>query len=109
MKAAQQLSSEGISAAVVDMFTIKPLDGDTLCALAEKTGAVVTCENHSMIGGLHAAVAALLSEKMPVPVGCVAVKDVFGEVGSIDYLRRRFKLTTEEIVLQAKKMIALKK
>ena len=109
LKAAQQLSSEGISAAVVDMFTVKPLDGETLLALSRKTGAVVTCENHSMIGGLHAAVAALLSEEMPVPVGCVAVKDVFGEVGPIDYLRQRFKLTAEEIVLQAKKTISLKK
>ena len=109
MKAVLALKQEGISAALVDMFTVKPLDEETLLAFAGKTGAVVTCENHNMIGGLHAAVTALLGEKLPVPVGCVAVRDVFGEVGSLDYLRERFKLTAEEIILQAKNTIAMKK
>lgn len=108
MKAADTLAREGISAAVVDMFTVKPLDEETLLAFAEKTGAVVTCENHNMIGGLHSAVADLLGRKRPTPIGCVAVKDSFGEVGDLNYLRQRFKLTAEEIVLQAKDTVTRK-
>ncbi len=109
MKASLMLEKEGISAAVIDMFTVKPLDEALLIEFAKRTGAVVSCENHNMIGGLHSAVTALLSENLPVPVGCVAVKEAFGEVGSLDYLRNRFKLTAEEIILQAKRVIGMKK
>ena len=87
MQAALALEKEGVSAAVVDMFTIKPLDRKAVLAWAEKTGAVVTAENHNRIGGLYSAVSEVLAEERPTPVECVAVEDCFGEVGPQNYRR----------------------
>lgn len=109
MKAADLLAQEGIEATVIDMFTVKPIDEETLLTYAAKTGAVVTCENHNKIGGLHSAVTAVLSAKLPMPVGCVAVNDEFGEVGDLEYLRKRFQLTAGDIVARTKETLALKK
>jgi transketolase len=108
LDAAATLEEEGISAAVVDLFTVKPLDAELVLSYAKKTGAVVTAENHNHIGGLTSAVTALLAAKLPTPVEYVAVEDVFGEVGPQDYLEKQFGLTAEHIVSQVKAVIARK-
>ena len=96
LEAAKKLEAEGIEAAVIDPVTVKPLDVDLIRSWAEKTGAVVTCENHNRIGGLTSAVEDALIG-MPLKFGHVAVEDTFGEVGPQDYLRERFDLTDEHI------------
>jgi transketolase len=101
MRAAQILQDQGVSCAVVDMFTVKPLDVDALVRYAGRTGAVVTAENHNFVGGLYAAVAETLVGRCPVPVEYVAVEDEFGEVGPQDYLQKRFGLTAQHIVEKA--------
>lgn len=103
MRAAELLKAEGIDAAVVDMFTIKPLDEEAVIDYARRTGAIVTAENHNRIGGLYSAVCSVLAAHCPTPAEWVAVDDSFGEVGPMDYLQRRFKLTAQEIVLKAKR------
>ena len=97
MQAAARLEAAGVSAAVVDMYSIKPLDEETVLTYAKKTGAVVVAENHSHNGGLYDAVLQTLAENCPVPAACVAVKEQFGAVGSQDYLQKRFGLTAEKI------------
>ncbi len=108
MKAAETLAKEGIEAAVVDCFTVKPLDAEAVESWAKKTGAVVACENHNRHGGLYSAVLEVLAERCPVPAACVAVEDEFGEVGPQDYLQERFGLTAEHVVAQAKAVVARK-
>ncbi len=108
LKAAELLAAKGIGAAVVDMFTIKPLDEALVIDCAKKTGAVVTVENHNAVGGLFSAVSECLAANRPAPVGRVAVEDVFGEVGPVDYLAERFGLTVEHIVAEAEKTVARK-
>ncbi|WP_434565026.1 transketolase family protein [Thermoanaerobacterium thermosaccharolyticum] len=106
--AAEKLSKEGISARVVNIFTLKPIDKDLIIKCAEETKAIVTAENHSIINGLGSAVAEVLSENIPVPLERVGVLDQFGEVGPVEYLKQRFKLTSDEIVAKAKKVIQRK-
>lgn len=108
MQAAQQLEAEGISAAVVDLFSVKPLDAEIIERYAAKTGAAVVAENHNKIGGLYSAVCDALAGTCPTPVEYVAVEDVFGEVGPQDYLQKRFGLTAENIYKKAKAAIARK-
>lgn len=108
LKAAEMLAEKGISATVVDMFTVKPLDEALVVELAEKTGCIVTAENHNRIGGLYSAVTECLAANKPVPVGHVAVEDVFGEVGPADELAERFGLTAGHIAAEAEKTIARK-
>ena len=98
MKAAEMLAEKGIEAAVVDMFTVKPLDEALVVEMAKKTGCIVTAENHNKIGGLYSAVSECIVRNCPVPVGYVAVEDEFGEVGPQDYLEQRYDLTAEHIV-----------
>ena len=109
LQAADTLAKENISAAVIDMFTVKPLDAELLVSYAKKTGAVLTAENHNKIGGLYSACADALSNKCPVPVGYVAVEDEFGEVGPQDYLEERFGLTSAHIVQTARETLKRKK
>ena len=109
LKAADKLKEEGIYATVVDMFTVKPIDKKCIIEHAKKTGAIVTAENHQIIGGLGSAVSEVVSEDCPVPVERVGVKDEFGEVGKQDYLMKRFGLTAEHVVNAAKKAINRKK
>ena len=90
---------------MIDMHTIKPLDEELVVKYAEKTGAVVTVENHNYIGGLYSAVAEVLAAKCPVRMGRVAVEDTFGEVGPVDYLAERFGLTVEHIVEAAEGVV----
>lgn len=108
MKAADALAEKGVSATVIDMFTIKPLDEALVIEWAKKTGAVVVCENHNAVGGLYSAVADCLAANCPTPVGRVAVEESFGEVGPADYLAERFGLTSEHVVSEAEKTLARK-
>ena len=108
LQAAKTLEAEGIQVAVLDMFSIKPLDADAVEAYARKTGAVVVAENHNRNGGLYDAVNQVLAECCPVPACCVAVEDEFGEVGPQDYLQERFGLTAAHIVRQVKAVLGRK-
>ena len=105
MQAAIMLAQSGIESEVLDMFTIKPLDTQSLLNSAEKTGAVLVTENHNKIGGLYSAVCEALAVNHPTPADCVAVEDEFGEVGPQDYLQKRFGLTKEHILEVANKLI----
>jgi transketolase len=109
LKAAELLKARGIEARVVDMFTVKPIDLNCVRDCAEKTGCVVTAENHSVIGGLGSAVAEALGETRPVPMERIGIKEAFGEVGSQDYLMDHFGLRAENIVQAAKRVIERKK
>ena len=106
LQAAQKLEAEGISAAVIDPFTIKPLDAELIRTYAAKTGCVVTAENHNKIGGLYSAVKEVLDGE--AKTGYVAIEDEFGEVGPQDYLRKRFDLTDDHIVRVVKETLAKK-
>ncbi len=108
LKAADALSGQGISAAVVNTFTWKPMDDATLETYAKKCGCIVTAENHNTIGGLGAAVAASLAKNTPAPVEMVGIYDSFGEVGTEDFLRKRFNLTADAIEQAARKAISRK-
>ena len=97
LQAAEALAKDGIEMTVIDPITIKPLDAETIRACAEKTGLVVVAENHNHIGGLTSAVQEAVCG-LPLKFGYVAVEDVFGEVGPLDYLREKFDLTSDHIV-----------
>lgn len=109
MKAAELLKAEGIDARVIDMHTIKPLDEQIVLEAAEQTGAIVTSEEHSVIGGLGGAVCELLSEKCPVPVVRHGVNDEFGRSGTANAVLEYYGLTAEVLAQKAKKAISLKK
>ena len=105
MKAAAALEAEGVSAAVVDCFTIKPIDADAVEAFAKKCGAVVVAENANRHGGLYDTILEVLAERCPVPAAVVAVEDAFGEVGTQGYLQERFGLTAAHIAEQVKAVL----
>lgn len=107
--AARELAERGISAAVVNAYCIKPLDEDRLLALARKTGAFVTAEDHSVIGGLGGAIAEFTARNCPVPVRCVGVQDTFGESGVQDDLYLKYGLTKEHIVEEAIAAVEMKR
>lgn len=109
IKAAEMLKNDGIDAEIINIHTIKPLDVQMVAKSAKKTGAVVTAENHSVIGGLGSAVSEALSESYPVPVRRVGINDHFGEVGLTDFLMEKYGLTAAHIVEEAKMAIAMKK
>ena len=109
LAARELLAADGISASVVNIHTIKPLDEELIVAEAVKTGALVTCEEHSVIGGLGGAVAECLAEKHPVPVLRVGVQDVFGRSGPAKELVSYFGLDAAAIAARAKAAVALKK
>lgn len=109
LEASRLLEQEGVHARVVDLFTIKPIDTDCILESARKTGAIVTAENHQIVGGLGSAVSEVLTENdVFVPVGKVGVKDEFGEVGTQDYLMQRFHLTAADIAAEARAVLARK-
>lgn len=108
LEASVQLRLEGISASVVNMHTIKPIDKAAIICEAEKTGCIVTAEEHSVLGGLGGAVAEVLSEQYPVPLVRVGTLDTFGESGEPASLLLKYGLTSEAIVQAAKKAIAMK-
>lgn len=108
LEAAEQLAAEGIQAAVVNISTIKPLDEKLIVQMAEKAGAIVTCEEHNILGGLGSAVAETLVEKCPVPMARVGVQDCFGQSGLPDQLLEKYGLTAEQIASKAKEVISRK-
>ncbi len=107
LDAAEALAADGIDAEILCVHTVKPIDTETIRASARKTGAVLTVENHNVIGGLHSAVLEALAEEK-VPVCAVAVQDRFGEVGMLPYLREVMGLTVENIIETAKRAVTLK-
>ena len=100
--AGEQLAEMGINAMVINMATIKPLDEELVLEAARKCGKVITCEEHSVIGGLGEAVCSLLSEKLPTPVKRIGVNDEFGHSGPAAALLKQFGLSAEHIVEVAK-------
>ena len=108
LQAAEVLAAEGISARVVNIHTIKPLDKELICKCAKETGAIVTAEEHSIIGGLGSAVAEAVTECCPVPVIKVGVNDVFGHSGPAVDLLKEFGLSAENIAVNARKAVSLK-
>ena len=97
IQAGEALAQQGINAMVINMATIKPLDEELVLAAAEKCGKVITCEEHSVIGGLGEAICALLSEKLPTPVRRIGVNDEFGHSGLAGTLLKQFGLCAEHI------------
>ena len=108
LEAAELLKADGIQAEVINIHTIKPLDRELILASAHKTGAIVTAEEHSIIGGLGAAVAECVCEEHPVPVLRVGIEDQFGQSGSVAELLTAYKLTPAHIAAKAKEAIAKK-
>ena len=106
LEAAETLSAEGIDAEVLNIHTIKPLDTELIVASAGKTGRVVTCEEHSVIGGLGEAVCSALSESCPVPVKRVGVNDVFGESGPAVDLLHKYGLDAEGVAAAVRAFMA---
>ena len=109
VEAAEILAKEGIEAEVINIHTIKPLDTELIAAAAKKTGAVVTAEEHSIIGGLGAAVCEALAESCPVPVLRVGVEDKFGQSGQVPELLEIYGLTAENIAAKARLAVSMKK
>ena len=99
--AAEKLEKENIDASVINMSTIKPVDEKTIIKYAKETGAVVTAEEHNIIGGLGSTVSSVLSENVPVPMKRIGIPDVFGESGKSDELMEKYGLTPENIVKAA--------
>lgn len=104
LDAAKALESEGINAEVINIHTIKPLDKDAIVASAKKTGKLLTCEEHNIIGGLGSAVAEAVSEEVPAIVRKIGVNDTFGESGKPAELLVKYGLTTENIIEKAKEL-----
>ena len=105
MKAADQLAAEGVDAMIINMATIKPLDDELVLAAVKKCGKIITCEEHSVIGGLGEAVCSLLSEKLPTPVKRIGMNDEFGRSGPANDLLKHFGLCAENIVKVTKEFI----
>ncbi len=109
LEAAAELKKNKINCQVVNLHTIKPLDKDLIIKCAKQTGAVVTAEEHSIVGGLGGAVAEVLVENCPVPMARIGVKDMFGESGQPDELLVKYGLTAQEIVNAARAVLKRKK
>ena len=105
IEAAKTLAESGISARVINMATIKPLDEELVLKAAQECGKIITCEEHSVIGGLGEAVCGLLSEKCPTPVRRIGVNDEFGHSGPAGALLKQFGLSAEHIVEVAKEFV----
>lgn len=108
LMAAEKLAGEGVSARVVNMATIKPIDRDIIIDSAKKTGVIVTAEEHNVIGGLGSAVAEVVCETVPVPVLRVGVNDTFGKSGPAVELLHEFGLDADNIAAKAKEAVKLK-
>ncbi|HEX5773906.1 MAG TPA: transketolase C-terminal domain-containing protein, partial [Geomobilimonas sp.] len=106
--AAEILKKEGVSARVVHIGTIKPLDQEIIVKAARETGAIVTAEEHSIVGGLGSAVAEVLAEQCPVPLKRVGVNDRFGTSGKAEELLKYFGLTPEHLVETGREILTRK-
>ena len=98
VQAGEKLAEMGINAMIINMSTVKPIDEELVLSAARKCGRIVTCEEHSIVGGLGEAVCAVLSEKLPTPVRRIGVNDVFGESGPANALLKAYGLSAENIV-----------
>ena len=107
LEAAELLAAQGIEAEVIDVHTVKPLDTETVCASIRKTGAAVTCENANILGGLYSAVCEAAAQYSPARILPIGIRDRFGEVGRLPYLKETMGMTAQHIVqaaLQAKEI-----
>jgi transketolase len=109
IQACELLEKDGIQARIIDIHTIKPIDKDIIIKAAKETGAIVTAEEHSVIGGLGSAVAEVLAENYPAPVKMVGVQDKFGKSGKPDEQFKLYGLTAENIVAKVKEVLKMKK
>jgi transketolase len=105
LAAAEILATDGVSAEVIDVYSVKPIDVDTLVASVAETGRIVTAEEHSVLAGMGSAVSEVLAEACPVPTRRVGVADVFGTSGEPDELMRHFGLTAENIAAAARELL----
>jgi len=109
LKAHDILAKEGINIRLLDMHTIKPLDETAVVRAGKDTGAIVTVEDTSILGGLGGAVAEVIAENYPVPVKRVGIKDRFGQSGTVDELKEVYELSANHIVKAVKEVIKRKK
>ncbi len=105
LKAVDELEKQGIKPRVINMHTIKPIDKNLIIKAAKETKAIVTAEDHNIIGGLGSAVSEVLAENIPTPLERIGMKDKFGESGTPDELYKKYGLTKENIVKAAKTLI----
>ena len=109
LKAASMLEKDGIHATVIDALSVKPLDSGLILAKAKETGAIVTCENHQVDGGLGMAVTKLLAdENVTCRMGYIGIQGRFGQVGNLDYLIHEYNLSAEDICAKAKAILERK-
>ena len=108
IEGAKELAQAGISARVINMASIKPIDKDAIVKAAQETGAILTAEEHNVLGGLGSAVAEVVVQEAPVPMAFVGVQDSFGESGTPKELMAKYGLTAKDIVAAAKKLVARK-
>ena len=105
MAAAEKLKEDGIDARIIDIHTIKPIDEEILIKAAQETGAIVTAEEHSIVGGLGSAVAEVIVKNCPVKMAMVGQKDTYGESGKPDELKKKYGMTAEDIEATVKNLI----
>ncbi len=109
LQAADRLAGEGVQARVLDMHTVKPIDREAVLLAARETGAIVTCDNHNVIGAIGSAVCEITAEECPVPVVRIGVTDHFGEVGKTAFLKEKYRMTAADIAGAAKAAIQKKR
>lgn len=109
LKASESLRARGISAAVIDLHTIKPIDDELIIRYAKKTGRIVTAEEHNILGGMGSAVAEVVVENYPVPIKRIGVRDTFGESGEANELLRKYGLTSSNIEDAALSLLSISK
>ncbi|RKD30082.1 transketolase family protein [Thermohalobacter berrensis] len=108
LQARDELLKDGINVRVIDIHTLKPIDKDIIVKAAKETGAIVTAEEHNIIGGLGSAVSEVLVENYPVPMERIGVKDTFGESGKSDELLEKYGLTSSDLVEAVKRVVKRK-
>ncbi len=108
LKANEMLKEKGISAEIINIHTIKPIDAEAVLKSVAKTGCAVVCENHNLLGGLSSAVCEVTAQNNPVPVEMIGIKDHFGEVAKTPYLLNKYEMTAEHIVAACEKAIKRK-
>src|SRR3989338_4220578 len=109
LQAAEELAEKGIQAAVVDIHTLKPIDRNLIIAQAKETGAIVTCEEHQIYGGLGSIISEVVTQEAPVPMEFVAIQDTYAESGTPDELLNRYGLTARNVVQAAERVVKRKK
>lgn len=98
LKANKKLEEMGINAEIINIHTIKPIDEESIISSVQKTKAAVTVENHNVVGGLRSAVSEVICENYPVPARSVGIRDTFGQVGKMPYLKEIYKMTEKDII-----------